>query len=344
MSGPDPGRLRTALDRLGPLARSDVALGPLTTYRVGGAAAVFVQATSVDDLGAVARAVQQSGLTVLVVGRGSNLLVADAGFAGLAVTLAGESFNAIEIGVGPAGRSQPGDPVTVRAGAAVDMPVLARQTAAAGLTGMEWAVGIPGSVGGAVRMNAGGHGADIRASLRSCRQMDLDTGRVVDQPADALSFGYRRSAVGAHQAVISAEFLLAPGDRQRSEETIREIVRWRREHQPGGQNAGSVFTNPAGEPPRDSAGWLLDEAGLKGHRHGTATVSEKHANFIQADPGGSADDVVALMIEMQRRVEERFGVRLHAEVQLVGFDRGAIELLAPGGPTPDPSTGQPCRP
>jgi UDP-N-acetylmuramate dehydrogenase len=302
-------------------------------------------ATSVDDLAALARAVQRSGLPVLVVGRGSNLLVADTGFAGLAVTLAGDPFTAIEIGAAPAvgELSGPGDPVVVRAGAAVDMPVLARQTAAAGLTGMEWAVGIPGSVGGAVRMNAGGHGADIAAALRSCLSMDLDTGRVVEHQAGELAFGYRRSAVRAHQVVFRAEFLLARGNRERSEETIRDIVRWRREHQPGGQNAGSVFTNPVGEPPRDSAGWLLEAAGLKGHRHGTAVVSEKHANFIQADPGGSADDVVALMIEMQRRVVQRFGVRLHAEVRLVGFGQEVTGRLAAGGPTPDTSRVRPCR-
>jgi UDP-N-acetylmuramate dehydrogenase len=328
MSGPEPGRLQAALDCLGPRARTDVGLGSLTTYRVGGRAAVFVRATSVDELGAVARAAQQSGLPVLVVGRGSNLLVADAGFAGLTVTLAGGPFSAIEIGPGPA------PAVMVRAGAAVDMPVLARQTAAAGLTGLEWAVGIPGSVGGAVRMNAGGHGADVRASLTSCLWMDLYTGQVDVHQAGELSFGYRRSAVEAHHVVISAEFGLDRGDRERSEETIREIVRWRREHQPGGQNAGSVFTNPAGDPPHNSAGWLLEAVGLKGHRHGRAMVSEKHANFIQADPGGSADDVVVLMIEMQRRVEERFGVRLHAEVKLVGFDPHAVALL----------TGAPCRP
>jgi len=173
--------------------------------------------------------------------------------------------------------------------------------------------------------------------------MDLHTGQIVESQAGDLSFGYRRSAVRAHHVVLNAEFVLGRGGRERSEETIREIVRWRREHQPGGQNAGSVFTNPAAEPPRDSAGWLLEAAGLKGHRHGTAEVSEKHANFIQADPGGSADDVVALMIEMQRRVEERFGIRLHAEVKLVGFDREIIGLLT-SGRTPDTSAVERCRP
>jgi UDP-N-acetylmuramate dehydrogenase len=115
--------------------------------------------------------------------------------------------------------------------------------------------------------------------------------------------------------VVEATFELQPGDRARSEAEIAEIVRWRRENQPGGQNAGSVFTNPPG----DSAGRLVDAAGLRGFRLGSARVSEKHANFIQADDGGSADDVRALVLEVQRRVEEHHGVRLVPEVRMIGF-------------------------
>src|ERR1700736_3258936 len=140
---------------LGPRARRDVPIGPLTTYRVGGPAAVCVEAVAEEDLVECARTVAATGVDVLVVGRGSNLLVADAGFHGLAVLPAGARFNRIDL---------PGGGV-VEAGAAVQLPVLARRTAAAGLTGLEWAVGVPGSVGGAVRMNAGGHGADVSRSL-----------------------------------------------------------------------------------------------------------------------------------------------------------------------------------
>jgi UDP-N-acetylmuramate dehydrogenase len=330
MNGPEPGRVRTARSELGSLAGTDVPLGPLTTYRVGGRAALFVQATTVADLGLVARAVRASGLPVLVVGRGSNLLVADAGFPGIALTLVGGPFGQLDIGIEDGGAGGDRGVVVVRAGAAVFMPVLARQAAAAGLTGMEWAVGIPGSVGGAVRMNAGGHGSDISASLRACRWLDLDSGAVVERAVDGLAFGYRRSAVTSQTVVISADFVLRPGDREAAEASIREIVRWRREHQPGGQNAGSVFTNPEGSPPRNSAGWLVEAAGLKGYRHGTAAVSDKHANFIQADPGGAADDVVALMIEIQRQVEQQFGIRLHAEVKLVGFDEALVGRLTAG--------------
>ena len=289
---------------LGERARRLVMLGPLTTYRVGGPAALFVEIGHEGDLEAVGRAVAGSGVSVLVVGRGSNLLVADAGFEGLAVTL-GPAF---------AGVSVDGD--LVRAGGAAALPVLARRTAAAGLTGLEWAVGVPGSVGGAVRMNAGGHGADTKGVLRRARVFDLATGEDRRVDAGDLELGYRRSAVSPYQVVVEAELGVAPGDRAVSEAQIEEIVRWRREHQPGGSNAGSVFTNPPG----DSAGRLVEAAGLKGMRHGSAFVSPKHANFFQAEPGGRADDVRALILEVQSVVEQRTGVRLQPELEMVGFD------------------------
>jgi UDP-N-acetylmuramate dehydrogenase len=293
-----------AAELLGDLARRDVPIGPMTTYRVGGSADVFVDVTSDDDLLRVAHAVSSTGAPVLVVGRGSNLLVADAGFRGVAVRL-GDAFATIDI-----------DGTTVRAGGAVSLPVLARRTAAASLTGLEWAVGVPGSVGGAVRMNAGGHGAETSETLRRIRRVDLETGadEVVD--AAALDLSYRRSNVTSAQVVVWAECDLAPGDGAASERQIAEIVRWRRENQPGGQNCGSVFTNPDG----DSAGRLVDAAGLKGHRRGTAFVSPKHANFIQADDGGLAADVRDLIVDVQQAVEARFGVRLVPELRMIGFD------------------------
>lgn len=279
--------------------RENVPLGPLTTYRVGGSAAYFLEAQDEDDLVAA----KELGLPVLVVGKGSNLLVSDAGFPGLAVVL-GEGFAGIDI-----------DGRTVRAGGAVALPVLARRTTAAGLTGFEWAVGVPGSVGGAVRMNAGGHGSDMSECVSRVRVVDLAGERDGELTLDDLAYGYRRSSVTSTQVVVEAELFLRSGDARRSEEQIAEIVRWRREHQPGGQNAGSVFTNPPG----DSAGRIVEAAGLKGFRLGSAHVSPKHANFVQADVGGSADDVLALIREVQRRVEERTGVRLEPELRTVGF-------------------------
>src|ERR1700737_1664198 len=147
--------IATAASILGDRGRREVPIGPLTTYRVGGPAALLLEAGGIDDLVLAGKSLAASGLPVLVLGRGSNLLVADRGFRGLVVTLAPDAFGAVEF--------RPGH--EVRAGGAVHLPVLARQTAAAGLTGLEWAVGVPGSVGGAVRMNAGGHGADTSLSL-----------------------------------------------------------------------------------------------------------------------------------------------------------------------------------
>ena len=279
-------------------------LGPLTTYRVGGPAALLLEVASEEDLELARAAVTSSGVPVLVVGRGSNLLVADAGFPGLAVVPTG--LTGVEL--------HP-EACRVRAQSGVFLPVLARRTAAASLSGLEWAVGVPGSVGGAVRMNAGGHGADVAQSLDRFCFVDLSGGEDGEFGPERLELGYRRSTVAAHHVVVWAEFALSPGDRAASEARIADIVRWRRENQPGGQNAGSVFTNPPG----DSAGRIVDAAGLKGLRRGSAHVSTKHANFVQVDEGGSADDVVALIREVQSRVRERTGVALVPELRLVGF-------------------------
>ena len=298
------GALGDVAARLGGLVRHDVSLGPLTTYRVGGAADLFAAVATSAELAAVADAVAGEGVPTLVVGRGSNLLVADAGFRGLALQLTGE-FEAISI-VG----------TSVDAGGAAWLPVVARQSAAAGLTGFEWAVGVPGSIGGAVRMNAGGHGSDMAASLTRVHLVDLATGEDGWVAADRLALSYRHSVLGPAQVVAAAELRLAAGDRATSEAEIAEIVRWRRAHQPGGQNAGSVFTNPPG----DSAGRLIEAAGAKGLRVGSAHVSVKHANFIQADEGGSADDVWRLMQTVRATVRESAGVDLEPETRLVGFD------------------------
>lgn len=297
-------------ERLGPIALREVPIGPLTTYRVGGAARLCCELTEPGQLATVADALAGTAVEVLVVGKGSNLLVADAGFDGLALRL-GEGFATIEL-----------DGTTARAGGAASLPVVARRTAAAGLTGFEWAVGVPGSIGGGVRMNAGGHGSDMAATLVRVRRFDLRSGEDGEVPAAELDLRYRNSSVGPAQIVVNATLALERGEAAASQATISEIVRWRRANQPGGQNAGSVFTNPPG----DSAGRLVDAAGCKGLRIGTAAVSEKHANFIQADPGGSADDVLRLMLEVQRRVRDATGTQLVPETRLVGFDpRGPVE-------------------
>ena len=294
---------------LGDLAERNVSLAPMTTYRVGGAADLFVRVHDVDDLAVVARAMSRSGLQVLIVGRGSNLLVAEAGFTGIAVSLAPIAAQV----------SIDAEHGVVEAGSAVLLPVLARQLANAGLTGFEWAVGVPGSVGGAVRMNAGGHGSDMSASLLDVRVFDLLTSTDQVLAPDELGLRFRGSGLPPTSVVLSARLTVTPGDPERARTELSEIVSWRRANQPGGQNAGSVFVNPV--PGEVSAGQLIDGVGLRGFRHGTATVSDKHANFIQADPGGRSDDVFDLMTLVRERVEAETGYSLRSEIRLIGFDR-----------------------
>ncbi len=282
-------------------------LGELTTYRVGGSAALYVRPADAGELERVVEARSGFDVPALVVGRGSNMLVADSGFRGLAVQL-GQGFEEMDV----AG-------TTLRAGGAASLPVVARFSVAEGLAGFEWAVGVPGSVGGAVRMNAGGHGSDMSEVLSEVTLLDLSGGGTRLLPAEELDLGYRSSSLAGTQVVVSAALHLKPGDREKGAELLSEIVRWRRENQPGGQNSGSVFTNPPG----DSAGRLIELAGGKGLRHGTAAVSERHANFIQADSGGSADDVHSLMLELRRRVLDQHGIELLPETVLVGFDGGS---------------------
>ena len=298
-------RLQRAAAELGPLARVDEPLGPMTTYRVGGCAAIFVAPASLAELETVADVVTRHELPLLVVGRGSNLLVADTGFAGVALSLA-EWADGIDL-----------RGTEVLAGSAVALPVLARKTAAAALTGFEWAVGVPGSIGGAVRMNAGGHGSDIAASLVRAEVFDLRRRTATWRSAESLGLRFRGSDLVEHEIVLTAELALARGDAERSEHEIAEIVRWRREHQPGGQNAGSVFVNPV--PGEVSAGQLIDGLGLRGFRIRGAFVSEKHANFIQAGEGATATDVKAVMDGVREIVARETGYELRSEICLIGF-------------------------
>jgi UDP-N-acetylmuramate dehydrogenase len=291
----------------------DVPFSSLTTYGLGGPAAVVVRARSEADLAAVAGALP-AGVPLLCVGRGSNLLVADEGFAGVAVLLDGPLAE-LEIIPDPAGGSR----AAVVAGGGVKLPVLARQAAAAGWGGIEFFAGIPGSVGGAVRMNAGGHGKETVEVLRRAWVADLGAGvgGVEERPVASLGLTYRHSNLSPAHVVIRAEFGAIARPPAEGKAEIEEIVKWRRANQPGGNNAGSVFTNPPG----DSAGRLIDGCGLRGFRVGTAWVSERHANFFQAEPDGRrrAADVVTLVLEVQRRVAEATGVTLVPELRRIAF-------------------------
>ena len=294
---------------LGDRITKDEPIGPYTTYRVGGSAALFIRVMSTEDLHAVSRALSKVPIPVLMLGRGSNMLVSDAGFRGLAITL-GPFAEQIDMPTADQ------DPVLV-VGAMASLPVIARQSVNNRLRGFEWAVGVPGSIGGAVRMNAGGHGSDMVASLLSVRLFNLERGIEANVSAANLGLRFRGSDLSDDHIVLSATLRLVWGDRAEGETRLAEIVTWRREHQPGGQNAGSVFVNPVSGA--STAGALIDNLGLRNYRIGTAVVSDKHANFIQADEAGNADDVVELMTFIRQRVFEAHGIDLRSEIRLVGF-------------------------
>ena len=296
-------------------AKRNVDLSQFTTYKVGGTAALHMMVSSIDDLYLVSAVLAEVELPILVIGRGSNLLISDSGFKGLALTIGGLA-DYVDL---PNRDEDPGVEPIALFGGSVALPVAARQSVARGLTGFEWGVGVPGSVGGAVRMNAGGHGSDMASSLTSVRMFHLRKGLEAHVNAVDLGLRFRGSALDDHHVVLSATVDLEwSNSPEASEAELQEVVRWRRENQPGGQNAGSVFVNP--EPGKVSAGAVIDELGMRGLRVGSAQVSEKHANFIQADVGGSAQDVVALMAEVRRRVRDERGYVLRSEIRLVGFE------------------------
>lgn len=281
----------------------------LTTYGVGGHADVAVTVKTEADILATADVLSRyRDVDVVVLGRGSNTLFADTGFRGVVVILgASEESRSISIVEGH-----------VRASGAMLMPVLARRTVQSGYGGLEWCVGIPGTVGGAVRMNAGGHGADIADSLVNAQVVSLRSGQHRTIDVADLGLHFRGSALSPHHVVTSALFRVSSVSPEVGARHLDEIVAWRREHQPGGRNAGSVFVNPA--PDEGSAGSLIDQCGLRGFAVGGAHVSDKHANFIQASDGATADDVLEVMRHVQLVVEQTHGVRLRSEVRLVGCD------------------------
>lgn len=272
-----------------------------TTYKRGGPAAFVFEATSVGDL----EAITPLDLPVLVIGKGSNLVIADAGFDGVVIRLGGD-FNAIAID----------EAGTVTAGAAVALPVLARTAAKQGRGGLEWMVGVPGSVGGAVRMNAGCFGSDTASSLTNAHVLDLSTGVSRDATPGELDMRYRHSAVQDTELVTHGAFATEPVDVAAAEATMRTITRWRRDNQPGGTfNAGSVFKNPPG----DYAGRIIDELGLKGTAVGGASISTKHANFFVADEHATSQDIFDLVGLVRDTVRDRTGVTLEPEIRFVGF-------------------------
>jgi UDP-N-acetylmuramate dehydrogenase len=284
----------------------DFPLARLTTVRTGGSADWFMRPEDEEGLVAALRWADGEGLPVGVIGSGSNLLVADAGFHGLAIKLDGRLAE-IE---------RDGDRVIC--GGGYRFPSAAAKTAAWGLAGLEFGVNIPGTAGGAVRMNANAYGGEL---ARVLEWVDVCTAQGTDRRGpDQLGFEYRRSNLEPGEIVARASFQLQPADPEEIKATLAGMRERRREAQPSGiKTFGSTFKNPDDDRAEGrSSGQLLEAAGCRGLRHGGVRFSEKHANFVENDRGGTTADVLDLMAEGRRRVHERFGVILEPEVQILG--------------------------
>jgi UDP-N-acetylmuramate dehydrogenase len=291
----------------------DYSLARLTTVRTGGAADWFARPGSEPALVELLRWADAERLPVGLIGSGSNLLVADDGFHGLAIKLDGE-LASIE---------RDGDRVLCGGGAR--LPSAAAKTAGWGLAGLEFGINIPGTAGGAVRMNANAYGGQL---ARVLDWVEVSTPSGTDRRGpEQLGFSYRRSNLKAGEVVVRASFRLRPGDPAAIRTTLATMRERRREAQPSGiKTFGSTFKNPEDERAEGrSAGQLLDAAGCRGLRHGGARFSEKHANFVENFDGATTADVLELMAAGRRRVHERFGVELEPEVQVLG------EVSFPGG-------------
>jgi len=297
--------LRTAC---GDRVRRSFSMAPLTTFRIGGPAALYLEPESDDDLVAAGNAIAASGLPFMLIGKGSNLLVSDEGFPGIVLRL----------GRGYRWAAREGN--RLRAGGSMPLPALSGVALRHGLAGLAFGVAIPATVGGAVRMNAGAHGRSMSDVVASVQVVHLQDGRAESIPGADAGFAYRHTSLPEDVVVTGVTVTLEPGDPAAIRAEMDAARDWRRRTQPLAEpNCGSVFKNP----PDDHAARLIEAAGLKGHRVGGAQVSTKHANFIVADPGARAADVLALIRVVQDAVEAAAGTRLEPEVHLVGaFDAG----------------------
>jgi UDP-N-acetylmuramate dehydrogenase len=287
----------------GDRVRTHFRLAPLTSFRIGGPAALYLEPQSDADLVAAGEAVRETGIPFVVLGKGSNVLVADAGFAGLVLRL----------GRGYRWAAREGDRLT--AGGAMPLPALAGVALSHSLAGLEFGIAIPATLGGAVRMNAGAHGHELAEVLETVEVFELIAGAPRRIAAADAGFSYRRSELPADAVVVGSTVALEPGDRSEIRALMDEARDWRRRTQPLAEpNCGSVFKNPPG----DHAARLIEEAGGKALTVGGASVSAKHANFIVASEGASAADVVELIRSVQEVVEASSGIRLEPEVHLVG--------------------------
>lgn len=295
----------------------DAPLGPRTWFGVGGRADALVSPRSVEALQTLVARCQRDGIDLRVLGEGANLLVADEGVGGVVVRLDAPCFRECAL-------NRRGGVEAVRAMAGADLPKLILDSARIGLEGLEGLAGIPASVGGAVRMNAGGAFGAIADRLHSVAVIDR-RGELAIHPVSDLALGYRRCWLPG-PVLLWAAFRLDEGDPVRLRSRVKEVFSYKRSTQPlADHSAGCMFRNPDAELDgvRRGAGWLIDQAGLKGLSIGGAEVSRQHANFFTVHPGATAFDLLELSALVASRVFDRFGVRLEREV--VVWSRGAGE-------------------
>ena len=277
-----------------------------TSFRIGGPAAALILVSDEEELSAVMRAVTETGAEHMIIGNGSNLLVSDEGYPGIMIKLAGD-FESV--------RLDADDPRRVRAGAAALMSRTAAFLTENGLSGFEFASGIPGSIGGAVFMNAGAYGGEIKDVVRSVRVMDPDGTNARDISAEDMDFSYRHSrAQDESMLILSADMELTPDDPAAIAERVADLAARRNSKQPVNYpSAGSTFKRPAG----GYAAALIEQSGLKGYRVGGAEVSEKHSGFVINTGGATCEDVLAVMRHVREKVYEDSGITLEPEVRLI---------------------------
>jgi len=282
----------------------DVKMAGHTSLRVGGPVSCILRPLDLAGLQTAVQVLNQNHYPYFILGRGTNLLVQDAGMRAVAISME-EGFSQVEC-TDPSG--------TVRAGAGLRLSRLLRFCLKHSLSGLEFIAGIPGSVGGALRMNAGTHAGEM-AEVCEAVHLLLSDGALVRLGRSKLSFSYRRLELPPAAVVVEAEFLLTPSSREKIRKRVRSLLKVRKEKQPWRlPSAGSVFKNPPG----DFAGRLIEAAGLKGVRIGDAQISPKHANFIVNRGQARAKDILALIQLAQEKVSQQFGVQLELEIEVVG--------------------------
>ncbi len=283
------------------VCRRDVPLAPLTWFHLGGRADYFIEPETAEQAALVVHRCRETGTLLHVLGMGANVLVPDDGVRGVVMRLMSPGLSGFRI-----------EGERLVAGGGADLMKIIKRTVREGLSGVEQLAGIPATVGGGIAMNCGGRFGDIGAVTRSVRVID-GNGRLAERTAESLRFAYRTCMLN-EDVVVEAEFALVREDPQRVQRRFHEVWEYKQSSQPtlAAHSAGCIFRNPDGH----SAGRLIDEAGLKGFRVGSAHVSERHANFAVVDDGGRAADVRRLIDEIILRVEQASSIRLEPEVKL----------------------------